>query len=250
MNLAGKNAVVTGGGTGIGRAIAEILAAHGCHVIISGRREEKLREVCAAFTGPGKIGFHAADVSDRASSDALFDYCHQELGQIDILVICAGVNIPRRSMAETAPEDWDRVMAINATGAYNAMHAVLPAMRARHDGLIVNVSSVAGIRASSLGGIAYSAAKFAQTALGTAVAREVGPEGVRVTNIYPGEVNTPILEHRPKPVDEAHKTRILQPEDVAHAVLMVATLPARAHIAELVIKPVWQDHAGTVAFFL
>jgi len=243
VNLAGKNAVVTGGGTGIGRAIAEILAANGCHVIISGRREEKLREVCAAFTGSGKIGYGAADVSDRDSSDALFDYCHQELGQIDILVICAGVNIQRRSMAETAPDDWDRVMAINATGAYNAMHAVLPAMRARHDGLIVNVSSVAGIRASSLGGIAYSAAKFAQTALGTAVAREVGPEGVRVTNIYPGEVNTPILEHRPKPVDDAHKARILQPADVAHAVLMVCTLPPRAHIAELVIKPVWQDHA-------
>jgi NADP-dependent 3-hydroxy acid dehydrogenase YdfG len=146
-------------------------------------------------------------------------------------------------MAEMSPEDWDHVMGINATGAYNAMLCVLPEMRARKDGLVVNISSVAGIRASSLGGIAYSAAKFAQTALGTAVAREVGSEGVRVTNVYPGEVNTPILENRPKPVDDAHKARILQPEDVAHAVMMVATLPPRAHIAELVIKPVWQDHA-------
>ena len=242
MNLAGKNAVVTGGGTGIGRAIAESLVAAGCRVIVSGRREDKLREVCEACAGPGEISFFAADVSDRASCDALFDDCLQRLGQIDILVISAGINIQRRSMAETAPEDWDRVLAINATGAYNAMHAVLPAMRARRDGLIINISSVAGVRASSLGGIAYSAAKFAQTALGTAVAREVGPEGVRVTNIYPGEVNTPILEHRPQPVGEEHKARILQPADVAHAALMIATLPPRAHIAELVIKPVWQDH--------
>ena len=243
MDLTGKTAVVTGGGTGIGRAVAESLAQAGCRVVIAGRREDKLREVADQFSGPGEILCRAADMSDRESAIKLFEWSKQQLGQIDILVISAGVNIVKRSMKEMVPEDWDRVMSINATGAYNAMLCVLPEMRARKDGLIVNISSVAGIRASSLGGIAYSAAKFAQTALGTAVAREVGEEGVRITNVYPGEVNTPILENRPKPVDDAHKARILQPEDVAHAVMMVATLPPRAHIAELVIKPVWQDHA-------
>src|SRR4029079_8539989 len=110
-----------------------------------------------------------------------------------------------RAMGNMTPEDWDRVLAINATGAYNCMHAVLPQMLERGAGLIVNISSVAGKRASELGGVAYCAAKFAQTALGTAVAQEVGSRGVRVSNIYPGEVNTPILNERPKPVSEEHK---------------------------------------------
>ncbi len=95
------------------------------------------------------------------------------------------------------------------------MHAVLPGMRERKSGTIVNISSIAGKRAIALGGIAYSASKFAMTALGTCVANEVAEDGVRVTNVYPGEVNTPILANRPTPVSEEHKQRILQPDDVA-----------------------------------
>ncbi len=95
-------------------------------------------------------------------------------------------------MAEMTPAQWDHVLAINATGAYNCMYAVLPEMRQRKAGIIVNISSIAGKRAAALGGVAYCASKFAMTALGTTVANEDGPNGIRVTNVYPGEVDTPI----------------------------------------------------------
>lgn len=234
--LSGKKAVVVGGGTGIGQAIARGLAAAGAQVAIGGRRVEALEET-AAGTSMLK---HAIDVACRESTNTFFDWAEQQLGQIDILVNAAGINIKNRSMAEMTPEQWDQVVAINATGAYNCMHAVLPAMRGRRDGIILNVSSIAGKRAIALGGIAYSASKFAMTSLGICVANEVAGDGVRVTNLYPGEVNTPLLEQRPSPVDEAHKQRILQPEHVAELVLAVLALPAGVHVPELVIKPLSQ----------
>ena len=243
MKLADQTAVVTGGGSGIGLAVAAALAREGCRVLIAGRGAERLESAAAAYAGPGQLLTSQVDVANRTSVNELFAQATAQLGRIDILVASAGVNVRNRAMGNMSPDDWDRVMAINATGAYNCMHAVLPQMLERGAGLIVNISSVAGKRASELGGVAYSAAKFAQTALGMAVAREVGGRGVRVSNIYPGEVNTPILNERPKPVSEEHKARILQPEDVAAAVLMIATLPPRAHVAELLIKPVWQEYS-------
>lgn len=240
MKLAGKTALVAGGGTGIGAACALALAAEGCRVAIGGRREDKLREVAAKFSGKPPILVHAVDVSERQSVDALCEWATKELGQIDILINSAGVNVRKRTMLDLAPEDWDTLMAINATGAYNFMRAVLPQMRARKDGLIVNISSIAGKRATLLGGVAYNASKFAMSALGTTVAQEERENGIRVTNVFPGEVDTPILENRPEPVSAEHRARILKAEDVAAAVLMIACLPARAHVQEIVIKPTTQ----------
>lgn len=236
MSLSGSKVVVVGAGTGIGQAIARSLDAAGAVVAIGGRREDALQETAAGT----KMLVHTVDVATRQSVQTFFEWAHQQLGQVDILVNAAGVNIKDRSMAEMPPEEWDRVMGINATGAYNCMAAVLPAMRSRKSGTIINISSVAGKRASALGGIAYCASKFAMTALGTSVANEVGPEGVRVTNLYPGEVNTPILEHRPQAVSEEHRQRILQPEDVAQLVLCLVSLPPSVHVPEVVIKPLWQ----------
>jgi NAD(P)-dependent dehydrogenase (short-subunit alcohol dehydrogenase family) len=241
--LADRTALVTGGGTGIGAGIALALAAEGCRVAVAGRRADKLREVAAAHRGTPPILVRAADVGDRASVDALFGWAEAELGRIDILVSSAGVNVPRRSMAELDPDDWDKLLRINATGAYLCMRAALPAMRRRRDGLIVNVCSIAGKRASVLGGVAYSAAKFAMTALGGTVALEEGRHGIRVTTIFPGEVETPILDQRPVPVGPEHRARILQPADVAAAVVMICKLPPRAHVPELIIKPTTQDYA-------
>ncbi len=241
MSLKGKTALVTGGGTGIGLGVAVALAEAGCRVAIAGRRTEVLDAAIAATkSDPPMIG-HAVDVADRASVAALFRWADKSLGQIDILVNSAGVNIRRRSMADMPPEEWDRVMAINSTGVYNCMREVLPGMAARGDGLVITISSISGLRASMLGGTAYSASKFAASALCTAVALEYGKQGVRVTNICPGEVDTPILEQRPHPVSDEHRARILQPEDVGAAAVMIASLPARAHIPELIIKPTWQD---------
>ncbi len=242
MTLNGKTALVTGGGTGIGAAIARSLAQAGCRVAITGRRPEKLRETANGFDGEPAILAHASDMADRGSVAELFARVGSEFGQIDILVNSAGINVQQRSMADLSAEDWDRLLQVNATGAYNAMREVLPQMRERKDGLIVNISSVAGRRASVLGGVAYSASKFAMTALGMTVAEEERLNGIRVTTVFPGEVETPILDDRPVPVDAEHRARILQPEDIATSVLMVAQLHPRAHIPELVIIPTTQSY--------
>jgi NAD(P)-dependent dehydrogenase (short-subunit alcohol dehydrogenase family) len=243
MRLAGKTAVVTGGATGIGQAIAVALAGEGCRIAIAGRREDKLREAAAAWRRDPPLLMHVVDVANRDSVNELFRWADEQLGHIDILVNNAGINTPKRTMAELSPETWNQIMATNATGAYNCMHAVLPQMRSRKDGLIINIVSIAGKRASLLGGVAYSASKFAMEALSLVVALEEGKNGIRVTNIHPGEVDTPILVGRPTPVTPEHRARMLHGEDVAAAALMVALLPPRAHVSELIIKPVTQDYA-------
>ena len=240
-SLTGKVVAVIGGGTGIGSGIARGLAEAGCRVVVGGRRQEPLESLAKSIGGEFPVLCHSVDVADAASVETFFGYVRDEVGEVDILVNSAGVNIQNRTMAAMKPEDWDRVMQINATGAYRCMHAVLPAMRERRDGLIVNISSVAGKRAIALGGVVYCASKFAMTALGTAVSNEVRDEGVRITNVYPGEVNTPILENRPTPVSEEHKRSILQPEDVAAVVVTICGLPPRANVPEVVIKPTKQE---------
>ena len=181
-------AVVTGGGSGIGEGIAQALASEGCRVIISGRNEVKLRAAAESFqkAGAPAIQFRSLDVADREAVGQFFQWATQTLGRVDILVNSAGTNIVKRSMAELDPADWDKLLAVNATGAYNCMHAVLPQMRERRDGLIVNISSVAGVRASMLGGVAYTASKFALASLSHCVALEEKDHGIRVTNVHPG----------------------------------------------------------------
>ncbi|MEO1526253.1 MAG: SDR family oxidoreductase [Planctomycetota bacterium] len=240
VELKDKVVAITGGGTGIGAGIARSLAEAGCRVTIGGRRLEKLQEVAASIDAPHAVAAHVLDVADEQSVQAFFDSVRSG-GDVDILVNSAGVNIQKRTMAEMDPADWSRVLEINASGAYRCIHQVLPAMRARKDGLIVNISSVAGKRALTLGGVAYCSSKFAMTALGTAISNEVREEGVRITNVYPGEVNTPILENRPTPVSQEHKDSILQPEDIASVVLTICSLPPRANVPEVVVKPTKQE---------
>jgi NAD(P)-dependent dehydrogenase (short-subunit alcohol dehydrogenase family) len=227
MTLEGKGVLVTGGGTGVGRAVALRLAREGCRVAVAGRREEKLRETAAAFDGQPAIRWSVADVADRTSVVRLFEWAAKELGPIDILVQSAGINTPRRALADVDPDAWDEVLGVNASGAFYCVHAVLPEMRRRRSGLIVNVSSASGKRGTVLGGAAYSAAKFAMSALGICAGLEESRHGIRVTNIYPGEIDTPML----------------QPDDVAEAVVFVARLPERARVPELVITPLQQAWA-------
>lgn len=244
MELQGKKVLVTGGGSGIGLGIALALAREGCRVVISGRNEAKLRQAAARFEGQPPILARACDVSNRGDVQAMFAWLKEQgFEPLDILVNSAGINIARRRMADLDPADWDRVLAINATGAYNTMHFALPGMRAQRDGLIVNISSIAGKRALSLAGPAYCASKFAMTALGTAVGLEERPNGIRVTNIYPGEVDTPILEQRPVPVPPEKRAQMVHPEDIASCVVTIARLPGNVLVPELILTPLYQEYA-------
>lgn len=238
--LQNKRVVVSGGATGIGFAIANLFAQSGAKVAIGSRRESAISDAIA-FSNNLLIG-HCLDVANRESVESFFEWFDKSIGHVDILVNAAGVNIRDRSISAMAPEQWDQVMAINATGAYNCIRCVLTQMRIRHCGMIINISSVAGKRALALGGVAYAASKFAMTALGTCVSNEVGVEGIRVTNVYPGEVDTPILEQRPTPVSDEHRQAILRPEDIANIVVGLASLPERVHVPEIVIKPVQQQY--------
>jgi len=231
--------VVVGGGSGMGRSTARLLAAKDNYAVaIGGRTLEKLN---AAAEGTS-ILTHTIDVADRASVDGFFQWAQEELGgPVDVMVNAAGINIPNRSMKEMTPEQWDQMIAINLTGAYNCINAVLPDMRSRNDGLIINVSSVAGKRAIALAGIAYSASKFGMTALGTCVANEAAVDGVRVTNVYPGEVDTPLLKQRPTPVTEEHRGRMLQADHVGELVVSLIELPKAVHVPEVVVKPLTQE---------
>ncbi|MEX1020343.1 MAG: SDR family oxidoreductase [Litorilinea sp.] len=240
QQLKGKVAVITGGGTGIGQGVAATLAEAGAQVVIIGRRADKLEETIRAIDAQPTPVYRALDVADQVAVAATFAEITETYGAIHILVNNAGVNVLKRRVSELSPEDWNYLMDVNATGAFNTIHAVLPQMRERKDGVIINVSSIAGVRPSVLGGAAYSASKHAMTALTFVLALEEKDNGIRATNLCPGEVNTPILDARPIKVSEEHKEQILQPSDVAAAVLFISTLHPRAHIPEMLIKPTTQ----------
>jgi NADP-dependent 3-hydroxy acid dehydrogenase YdfG len=238
--LANKTALVTGGGSGIGLATARLFLDEGARVVITGRDEAKLAAASKTLNAGDRLAHFAADVSNVAQVETLVRNATKTLGHIDILVNNAGVNIKDRGFRQLTPQSWDLLIRSNLDGAFYCIHAVFPQMLQRKDGLIVNICSVAGKRAGPLGGAGYAAAKFGMSALGICLAAEEKDSGVRVSNIYPGEVDTPILVQRPQPVTEEHRQRILKPEDVAAAVLFVATLPPQVSVPELIIKPTSQ----------
>lgn len=239
--LEGKTALITGGGSGIGLGTARLFLAEGAKVAITGRDAAKLQRAATELAGGDRLLHHPADITDPAQVQALVKKACGQFGRIDILVNNAGLNIKERAFHDLTVERWQLLRGGNLDGAFYCIQAVLPDMVKRKDGLIINVNSIAGLRAGPLGGAAYAAAKFGLRGLATCLAEEEKANGIRVCSIYPGEVDTPILEHRPQPLSTEHRQRILQSEDVAAAVLFVATLPPRVSIPELVIKPTSQS---------
>ncbi len=235
--LSGKTVLVTGGGSGIGLATARLFLDEGARVAISGRNADKLRRAAEELNAGERLLYHAADVTDLSQVEALVRETTHRLGRIHVLVNNAGLNIKERTFRELTPEDWHLLLGANLHGAFYCIRAVLPQMRQQREGLIININSISGKRSNPLGGLAYNAAKFGLRGLAMGLAAEEKDNGIRVCNIYPGEVNTPILDVRPTPVSEERRRAMLQPEDVAAAVLFIATLPSRASIPELVITP-------------
>jgi NADP-dependent 3-hydroxy acid dehydrogenase YdfG len=240
QRLVNKTALITGGGSGIGLATANAFLDEGARVVIAGRDPAKLAAAGKTLDAGGRLAYHASDVTKVDQVQALVRRATEILGRIDILVNNAGLNIKDRAIRQLTPAAWDELIRGNLDGAFYCIHAVLPQMFERKDGLIINISSIAGKRAGPLGGAGYAAAKFGMTALGICLGAEEKDSGIRVSNIYPGEVDTPILVNRPTPVTEEHRRKILKAEDVAAAVLFVATLPPHASVPELIIKPTSQ----------
>jgi NAD(P)-dependent dehydrogenase (short-subunit alcohol dehydrogenase family) len=237
MDISGKIVLVAGGAGGIGLGIAKALAAEGCKVALADRDEQALRQAADAGDAPSPFHRRTCDITDRGQVDQLFRWLSKELGPIDILVNSAGINVGKRMMANLDPPDFDRVMTVNTTGTFNCIHAALPIMRKKRSGLIVNIVSLAGKRAMLLAGLPYCVSKFATGALGTFVNLEECANGIKVTNIYPGETNTPIVGKRPSPPPPEKRAQMLQPEDIAACVVTIAKLPARAIVPELTITP-------------
>ncbi len=238
--LSGKTAVVTGGGSGVGLATARAFLEAGANVAIAGRDAAKLDAAVRDLDGGERLLSLPTDVTVAAQCQALIDAATAKFGRVDILVNNAGTNLKARTMRELTPESWDMMIRTNLDGAFYCTHAVLPQMLARKDGVIINLVSVAGKRANPLGGAAYVASKFGMAGLGLVLANEEKDSGVRVSNVCPGEIDTPILSQRPTAVSDAHRASILRPEDVADAILYVCNLPPSVHVPELVIKPTTQ----------
>ena len=231
--LQGKVAIVTGAGRGIGRAIAAALAAEGAAVALAARSRADLAEAAAEIRAIGPRALAVpTDVTNDAAIEALVEQATTELGPVDVLVTAAGT-AAFAPFADSKPGDWDAMLAVNLRAVMVCCRAVLPGMIRRGSGLIVNVASIAAKRALP-GSAVYTATKAGIVAFSRVLAEEGRPHGVRVGVVVPGAVDTPLWDTLG---GSPPRERMLHPEDVARAVVLMATLPLRASLEELTLLP-------------
>jgi NAD(P)-dependent dehydrogenase (short-subunit alcohol dehydrogenase family) len=231
LDFTGKTVLVTGGGNGIGAASARAFAAAGARVAVIDRDGEAAQRV-AAELGGGAAG-HALDVADGEAFARLANEIAVKEGGIDVLVNSAGT-ITRQTIAAMPVADWDRIMAVNLRGPFNGTQAVIPHMKRRGGGAIVNVASVADRRISFGGGANYSASKAGLLGLTRHAAYELAPDGIRVNAVCPGPTATafgggqvPSAEQKATRAKKIPLGRMVEPEDIADAVLFLASDLAR-----------------------
>ncbi len=239
QDLSNKIAWVTGAGSGIGEAAARSLAQCGMRVVLSGRNIDKLESATNNWPGEHPPTLLPLDVANKDSVAECHQTIESSLGSVDVLVNSAGINTKARNWHNVSLEDWDQVIRIDLDGAFYCAKAVLPAMKAQKDGLIINISSWAGRFVSVVTGPAYTAAKHAMNAMTESLNMEAGIFGVRACAICPGEVATPILKQRPVPPTQEDLARMVQSEDCGEIVRFVAQLPPHVCINELTVSPTW-----------
>ena len=240
ISLTGKVAWITGAGTGIGLAGAKALADAGATVVMSGRRKEVLAlEAEKIRIKGGKSDVEALDVSDAKAVKKAAAAIVNRHARVDILVNSAGLNVPNRYWKNQTIEGWKEVIGINLDGSFYTTLAVLPSMRARRDGLVINVSSWAGIFHPKLTGAAYNASKHAVTAMTETINMEECANGIRACAICPAEVATPIMDRRPVPPSAADRARMLQAEDLGNTIRFIAQMPPHVCVNQVIISPTW-----------
>lgn len=233
-----RTAVVTGASSGVGAATALALARMGIQVAVMARRLERLHDVVRQIErAGGRAVAKAADLSDASAAEQAMGEVVEALGQVDALVNCLGTNLPNRALTELSIADWDMLLATNLSAVFYCVHAVLPAMRSRGGGLIVSVSSLAGARPATLSGAGYSAAKAGLNMLSGCINAEEGRNGIRSCVIVPGDIDTELLERRPRPPTPEERSRMLQSEDVASLIVAVVEQPERALVEEIYVRP-------------
>jgi NADP-dependent 3-hydroxy acid dehydrogenase YdfG len=241
MAKSGKRvAWITGGGSGIGEAGAEALAADGWTVVVSGRRREALDAVVAKTAKAGGAAEAIKlDVSVAADVERVAGEIVTRHGRIDLLVNSAGINVTKRRWDDMDLDGWNKVVDINLNGVLYCMRAVLPAMRKQQDGCIINVSSWAGRHVSKMPGPVYTTTKHAVLALTHSFNMDECINGLRACCLMPGEVATPILKLRPVVPSEEEQAKMLQSEDLGRTIAFVASLPPRVCVNEILISPTW-----------
>lgn len=258
MELEGKVAVITGGGSGIGEATAERFAAEGARVVICGRTKDKLEETIeSAGDVPGEIVDVQADISDSEDVRKLFDEVEEQFGRLDILFAHAGINGVWAPIEKLGVDEWRRTIDINLTGTFLTVKYGVPMLK-RQGGSIVITSSINGTaKFSDVGSSAYCASKAGQIAFMKLLALELADSRVRVNAICPGSIETSIDEHMELRDTEAaeeiaefpHGSIPLtggdpgQPEQVAELVLFLAS-DRSSHITG---TPVWIDGGQSIA---
>ena len=229
-SLSGKTALVIGASSGIGLSTANLFADAGARVHAAARRREAIEE---GARGRDVVA-HALDISDEGAVRRVVEEVGEADG-IDVLVVAAGMNFPERRLEQLTAERWEAMISVNLSGAFYAVRAALPYLRASR-GLVVLISSVSG-RWPDASGPAYQASKAGMTELAHAAGFEEHTNGVRFTAVLPGIVDTPILDNRPEPPPKEVRDASLKPEDVAKACLFLATLPPHAYVPELTMVP-------------
>lgn len=233
-----KTAVVTGAGSGVGQAVALALARANWRVALVGRRREPLRNTIAQA---GKFSANLiacpCDIANAAAVEKLARTILRQFKSVAVLVNAAGTNTPKRSLKELSLVDYHRLLDTNLNGAYHCVRAFLPAMRAQQSGTIVNIVSDAGKQASAKSGPAYVMSKFGLAGLTQSLNAEERASGIRACAIFPGDIDTPLLNLRPNPPSAKARQQMLQPEDIAACVLLAIQLPTRAIVEEIFIRP-------------
>ena len=238
MTLDDKTCLITGAGSGIGRATALRFASEGADVRLVGRTPSKVEAVFAEIIeAGGKAEAYGVDVADREGVFGVVAEIERERGAVDVLVNNAGHSSPHRRLLSTPPDEIASVINSNLLGSIYCAQAVMPAMLERDSGTIVNVSSIAGLSPGLLGGMIYSAVKAAVINFTGHLNEEFKDTNVRASVVIPGEISTPLQDKRPVPPSAEARSTMSSPEDVAAAIALIAGLPQNSSIPELVIRP-------------